>query len=51
MTPDFGIIYQTTSIITNEKVAISTTSGISDTRDTKRKSIDSNHPDVVLIGK
>ncbi|KAI8066037.1 hypothetical protein BDF21DRAFT_426938 [Thamnidium elegans] len=49
MTPNFGIIYQTTCIITNEKVAISTTSGISDTKDTKRKSIDSNHPDVVLI--
>lgn len=56
MTPDFGIVYQShglSSFITtsNEKVAISTTSGITLNQSIKRKSIDSNHPDVVLTGK
>lgn len=56
MTEEFGIIYSSPStsslLLSKEKhnvQVISTTSGLSDIQRTKRKSIESSHPDVVLI--
>ncbi|CAO3649282.1 unnamed protein product [Mucor hiemalis] len=55
MTEEFGIVYSTPStlLLTNKEKhniqIISTTSGVSDIQRSKRKSIESSHPDVVLI--
>ncbi|KAI7884731.1 uncharacterized protein EV154DRAFT_26521 [Mucor mucedo] len=51
MTLDFGIIYQKPEAVTEKNIQIiSTTSGHCQKKLTKRKTIESDNPDVVLIG-